>query len=310
MSKLRRNHFVPDFQLKGFADRQGMIWVYDRKTKQYRHQSTKDTALIKNYYRIEKKGKYSMEIEQLLSQIEGLASAVFKKFEIGEQISDEEKANVAMFVALQHTRVPTYEKVSNEMQEKMITKLYKLQFNSVDATREELRKLEKITGEKVSDDNAQEIFDIIQNDKLKVGIPRQNTIRSMLQLASHIAIYLVQMDWMLIRAPKNTAFITTDNPFIILPPEKPVPFWGVGIITPGAKKGLPISPNLCLFMGDKGSKFVTGIISRDKVRGLNISFARTSDRFVFARDKDHLVDIVRKSHVDEIPIERERVVIG
>lgn len=315
MSEPKRHHYVPQFYLKNFADDKGQIWVYDRQTKQYRHQNVSDTALVRHYYRVESKdGKYNTEVEKLLAEIEGLACVAIEKLKQGTTtLTEEEKANIAIFAALQMTRVPDFEKRTNEMQEKIIRKVYKRVFHSVEAARQEIEKI-KDEIDNVGGDVAEDMFNFIQGDKYSIEVPRQNNIRRMLELASHTALYFIQMDWVLLRTERGGAFITSDNPFTIFPPKtyNPNTFLGsaVGILTPGARKSIPISPRASLFMCDHGGRYAENIVPRDKMRIFNDFYARTSDRFIFARDEALLRSIVERSRVDEIPLERERVIIS
>lgn len=313
MSDTKRSHYVPQFNLRGFADEEERIWVYDRAKKEYRHQKVDQVALINHYYRIEKRdGTLSTEIEQFLSEIEGNAASALEKLERGRPITEQEKVYIAVFAALQLTRVPDFEKVQNEMQEKTIRMMYKQTFHSVEAAKREIGKLKDVVGD-VSDDVAGDLFKLIREDEYRIEIPRQNNIRQMLKVASHAALYFMQMDWLLLRAGKSGAFITSDNPFTIFPPENYNPNSFIdsayGILTPDAKKSLPISPCASLFILDAGTRYAENTVPRDKLRIFNIHYARTSDRFIFAKDEALLRSIVERSAVDEIPVDRKRVIV-
>lgn len=313
MNEPKRHHYVPQFYLKNFADSAERIWVYDRKTKEYRHQNVKDTALKNHYYRVEKGGKYHTEVEKLLSEIEGLAAAAILKLENHEPLTENDRLHICLFVALQKTRVPDFEKGTNEMEEKMYRRITKELFSSVEVAEEAINKYKDevaaIGGGSV---DAQQLFEFVQEDRYRVEIPRQNTIRAMLKIADHLMPYFMQMDWILLRAADGAAFITTDNPFTIFPPAwyNPNSFLGVGVLTRGAKKSVPLSPKSALFFLDRGSRYGENLVPRDKMRFFNESYAHNSDRFIFARDEALLRSVVERSKIDEVPFERERVVMS
>lgn len=314
MSEPKRNHYNPQFYLKNFADERGRIWVFDRKIKQYRHQHIRDTAVQKNYYRVKTKdGGYSTEVEQFFSLVEGRASVAIDKVIKGESISEQEKGNIALFASFQYTRVPDFEKVNDEMTNKAIKHIDKMKFHSVEATKAILEKLREETGgEKDGNVTAEEMYEFIQSGKYSVKYPREHTIKIMLDMGQHAAGYFIQMDWRFIYTPASAAFITTDNPFTLIPPKDydPNSFWGVGILTPGAKKALPIASNVSLFMDDRGDKIEGLEVSNDAVQGINILYARTSDRFIFAREESLLREIVKLSRVEEMLLDRERIRIS
>ena len=312
MSKPKRHHYVPQFYLNYFADEQSMIWVYDRKTKEYRHQTVKDTAVQNNYYRVRLKGgEQSSELESFFSQLEGLASVAINKLERGASLTEEEKGNIALFVSFQMTRVPYFEKRINEGDEKLMKRMTEMKFHSVEASQAWLKKLKengKDGGHKVT---AEEMYEFVQKGEYNIKFPREASIRTMLKLAYNIAGKFIQMDWLILRVSKDGAFITSDNPYTLFPhPEyNPNSFWdgAVGILTPGAKKALPLSPNTSLFMCDHGGRFAETIAPRNNVRKINIFYAQTSDRFIFAKDELLLRSIVKRSRIDEIPNGQKRV---
>ncbi len=120
------------------------------------------------------------------------------------------------------------------------------------------------------------------------------------------------MDWQFLFAPDSASFILTDNPFTIFPPENyGETHWGqgVGIATQGAVKVIPLTATMSLSIGNTGTKTTGHRIDRELVRQINLRFAVTSDRFIFARDEQLLRSVVKRSHVDEIPSDRERVII-
>ena len=62
-----RHHFLPEFYLDGFT-RDGMLWIFDRALKEYRHQQPQDTAVRRHFYSIKKpNGERDVQVEKLLS---------------------------------------------------------------------------------------------------------------------------------------------------------------------------------------------------------------------------------------------------
>lgn len=315
MTDPKRHHYVPQFYLKNFADESERVWVYDRATKEYRHQKTDQVAVIGHYYRIEKKdGTLSAEIERYLAdEVEGPAATAMSKLERGEGITERERSDIAVFVALQMTRVPDFEKRVMEMQEKKYRKINKMLFPTLEETKRKIEEsMDELKTMGATDVDAQQMYEFIHKDEYGIEIPRQNNIRMMLEMASRAAPHFLHMDWLLMRAAKGGAFITSDNPFTIIPPQDHAAnsFLGVGLLTPGAKKGIPISPRATLFMLDPGVRYGENTAPRDKLRIFNSYFTQTSDRFIFARDEAHLRSVVERSRVDELPIDRERVIVS
>jgi hypothetical protein len=45
----RRHHYLPQMYLRGFADADELVWVYDRKEDKYLHQGILNTAVKKDF---------------------------------------------------------------------------------------------------------------------------------------------------------------------------------------------------------------------------------------------------------------------
>ncbi|MFH1562272.1 MAG: hypothetical protein ABIF11_02465 [Nitrospirota bacterium] len=87
---------------------------------------------------------------------------------------------------------------------------------------------------------------------------------------------------------------------MLVPPKdyNPESFWGVGIITLGAKKIIPLSKRTCLVMADYGGGISIKEIDRKGVTSINLTTAINSDRFLIARDKPLLEKIVKLTKVN------------
>ncbi len=75
----------------------------------------------------------------------------------------------------------------------------------------------------------------------------------MFELGDSVRSLLAGYDWTFAWAEPRTSFVTSDNPLILLDTEDKVaePFFGdVGIASPGIKKMLPLTQEVCLLIGD------------------------------------------------------------
>jgi hypothetical protein len=83
----KRHHYIPKFFLERFC-RDGMLWVYDRESNEFRHQSPVNSAVIGDYYAaVGEEGGKNLDAEKLLSRIETAARPVLEKVDaIGGQL--------------------------------------------------------------------------------------------------------------------------------------------------------------------------------------------------------------------------------
>ena len=52
MKLSRRHHYLPQMYLRGFADADELVWVFDRQHNTFIHQGILNTAVKKDFYTI------------------------------------------------------------------------------------------------------------------------------------------------------------------------------------------------------------------------------------------------------------------
>ena len=98
----------------------------------------------------------------------------------------------------------------------------------------------------------------MRGGRFELPIHKNRSLEMMISLASEFAKTLWGLNCAILHAPKNCSFITTDRPFVIAPPKDRsiIPTWGgVGLLTPGAKKFLPLTADMTIVFGDPGDIF-------------------------------------------------------
>gem|GEM_PF-4320079 len=249
----------------------GYIWVYDRTTNEYKHLGIKDTAVISNYYRyLGEDGKYHYDLEKKFSEIEGDASAVIGKIEKSESLSEKEKAQLSFFVALQKNRVPYFSKHTKELSEAALTKLAQM--------------FERPGGNRL---------------EVKVEQSREYEIKLLLEISAEMASYFAHMSWRIIFAPQSSAYITSDNPFVLFSPVENSPYRGVGVITKGAVKAIPLSKSFYLAMFDEGKDVAFYKADRRHCRHINDNVALNCDRFVYSHSEQLLRSVVERVNLKD-----------
>jgi hypothetical protein len=113
----------------------------------------------------------------------------------------------------------------------------------------------------------------------------------MLKNALELGSYFKQLEWLLLWAPKDRVFITTDNPFH-LPPS------GVEITDPGVIKVIPLTAKTCLLMGNIGTKLDAHLADPKRIRDINLASAVNGKRFLISSVKPILDKIIRITGVN------------
>ena len=310
MATPKRHHYLPQFYLERFC-RDGLLWVYDREKNEYRQQTPINTALENQHYTaVGPDGQKHTDIEKLLSFIEGKTAPIIEKIDKKEKINPEEKEMLATFISFLKVRVPDFEKTINEANEKMLKKVSQFLFSSEESTAAFIKKFERDTG-KASGILPKDLMEFVQGDHYTVNFQREMYLSMMVEMGQKTIIYLLNMDWLFLQSPDVTSFITSDSPFILIPPKdyNPSGFYGVGMLTYGAKKVIPLSQMTCLVICDRGERIVYGGVSRENVRKINFSVAHDCDRFLIAKDKALLEKMVKVTRIDQWKVEK-RVDVG
>ena len=121
-----------------------------------------------------------------------------------------------------------------------------------------------------------------------IKVHKNRSLYLMLVIGEGLAKTLAALNIGILRAPTRTAFVTTDRPFVIMPPRDSswIPRWaGVGIVTPGAQKYLPLSNDLAVVFGDPGRNLVYLKTPPLAVKMVNAAVGMMTDRFLLARDE-------------------------
>jgi hypothetical protein len=274
----KRHHFLPKFYLDGFA-RDGLVWLYDRTKDEYRCQQPLNTAVIRNYYVFENQdGEQDYSLENFFSKIEGSAKSSIAKLEMHEELSIEERLDLASFIALLQVRSPKFDREANTAIDAAMKRVAKHAFPNEDAAGRLVRLYSEKTGE--NQISAKSMFDFIHNEKFRIQLSRNTVISAMLDQAQKVTFEVAMMDWVVVHAHPSSAFITTDQPIGFIVPDEfrqsgePV----FGLASQKIVKLVPLSQRISLMLGHFGGGFGHRGMHRDQVRSVNKLVASECDR--------------------------------
>ncbi len=311
----KKQHYIPQFYLKGFSQDGEHIHIYDKEKGEkgeMRYQTTIQVAHENHFYTYRTKKGTKENLEDLFGQFESDASAIIEKVYKERKITPEEKEKLALFIAFLYTRVPTFKHKTQEMHSKMGEKLLRIRFKMT--PKEWLKKFyREKEGKEFTDAELDNLIDFATNPKrsrIKFEYPNEYWIKIMLKMAVEIAPAFYVMDWLFLFTDRPYAFITNDNPFLLIPPEDYDRFWGVGLLTPKARKVIPLRSDMCLLMGDLNEKPIVRFANTDKkfFRQVNEHLMLECERFCFSPDKGKLEKLVKELKPYSLPkLERIKV---
>lgn len=300
MSNPKRHHFLPKFYLKYFCENK-LFWVYDREKNEYRKQTPNNTAIQKKYYSfIGCDGKEHNEIEnKVLSDIETEARPIIDKINNKKMISPHEKIILTIFITFLHLRGPGFEKEMNDIFENFIKIYAKLTFSTEKNTKKIIKRFASNNRQK--DISPKKLMNFVNKENYKVKAHREFSLKKMYELAQELPTYFIQMDWQFCYSPKTSLFVTSDNPFVLIPPNdyKKGEIGRLGILSRGTKKIVPLTQKVCLVISDKGGKIEKVDITSKEVREFNFHVAKNCDNLLISRDKSLLEELVKITNIDK-----------
>ncbi len=190
------------------------------------------------------------------------------------------------FVALLKSRVPSFARWLSDFGDDYWVRHLRMLFPTEEALRRSLA--EKC--DPAADDPAEvrRLFRGIQSGDYTLKTPKDYRIASTFRIALDVmAESLFSMRWEVLRAPTGAAFVTTDDPFVVVPPkgvEAVYPYL-VGVALKGTKKLIPLTRRACLRIGDTGVGTSYVGCSMREVEEINEVLAANYDRFLFGPEE-------------------------
>lgn len=284
MSNPKKHHYVQRAYLHRWSDASGDIYICDLSNGNIHNGPAKSAAWEKYYYCLEDPShpEYRFEIEEFLgNDIEGPAGPIIDKFDTEAELSPEEKAHLALYIAFQKTRVLFFEKFSNELAEKMSKEMLLKTLNNEELFKRIMSEnAEKYkTWKKIP--SREEMIMAIEEDRVKMKYPRGHSLKTMLELSLPLSDFYAQCQWILLEA-KALNFITSDNPAITMSLARKEG----GVL---GETTFPLSPRHCVLINQETKgKFLITKEDSDGVKEINRRTLLHATRYLFGNNKEIL----------------------
>ncbi|QDQ28434.1 DUF4238 domain-containing protein [Chitinimonas arctica] len=292
----KRQHFLPQFYLEGFTS-DGRLAVYDRKQNKFRLEQPKNTAVETQFYTVrDADDRPRYEVEAMLSAFESKAAPIIGKLVAQKQIDDNERANLAIFVALAAMRTPDFFNSLELFREARILDITKQLYAEVDAVAATLRKNPQFAdlSDKDIHEDAKLMVQMAQNDGLEVGVNKNWTVKKAIDTAFNVAPLLKSRDWIVfVRESDKKSFITSDAPVVLISEGASANgFCDVGYGSAKAIILFPLTESCMLVMRGNGGNLNWVPANTDAVRLLNLRVASQCKSYIVGRDEALLRSLV------------------
>ena len=291
--KNKQQHYVPSSYLQAWCDpkcpqgQEPYVWMTPVDGGPAKRKAPRKILRETDMYTVVgKNGERDLYIERALSHVEGKFARIRRnKFDKGRRLTVEELAFVCMFMAAMHGRTKTYREHLRSTWGRALDLMQKVEDAHGKASperREQMRDALRPVRSPGDEDHAiskEEVEDFVAN-------PLQNWLPAMVKA---IAPQLTQMPWVVMVAPRDCAFVTSDTPCVWFDRgeyETPrTPFAG-GLLSPTFELTMPLSPRQMLVFAKRLR--VTGYwagLSRADVKSLNERTIMRAEEYVIRNSR-------------------------
>lgn len=187
-SNPKNHHYHPKLLLKDFCpDNSTQLFVYDLNKREIRNQNFESVGCEKNFYSILNNGELDKRLELAISGVETKAASALRKFKDlkSNSLSDKERENIAVFIALMGIRTPFFLNMTAKL---------------------------KICSEEIDRYQEEKNPELTLPRSIEIG--RDSLLAEPFLPRTHLwlAQNILKMNWSLVKAHPRKKFITSDNP--------------------------------------------------------------------------------------------------
>lgn len=288
----KRHHAVPQFYLRRFTGEDGFLWLHDLDAAKAVRVRT-DDALVEKYLYAPEIGDdpHDDAIEKMFAQhVEGpAAEPIGRLIEPGEEISDEDRGRIAIFLAFQEVRVPRMRDTVQKFMSEVGTRILSIAVEHPEHIQRTLEEAEA----PVSDEELEKMVEAVRSGGIDVQATKIPWLSSM-AIATEIADLIYRLPWTLIDAPRGVEFLTSDAPLVKVLTDRAVPsLFAGGWLSPSAETTFALSPGTCLAIRPDG---IEARIEGKKrwCRDVNKRLVAQANRFAVSRRRDSYVEKLAK----------------
>lgn len=269
-------------------------------TRAYRTQQPENTGVIGNLYTFEgEEGQKRYDVEEMLSRLESHAAPGIVRLARREKLTDEQRANVLLFIAFARNRTPewmeTVKTLTGDLTKWVATRM----FAEVDHVREILRKDNGHLPEEEQFAHANRLAEFAQSDRYTVKVNDRAALGLALSTAPAIAETLKTRNWTVLHPQRaRDSFVTSDAP-VILVSRTTHPSYGVGFANLDAVVYFPLGQDACLILHGEGMVLDHLDISQNMVVDINRAVAASCQRYVIGRDHALVKSLVKHTRIDK-----------
>lgn len=281
LPEAKDQHYIPKFYLKGFTDRSGVLWVYE-KFKPPKGSKPKAEAHKPDYYTHAEKGERDETAEDTLKAIESRAAPVVCKLASPHfKPTTKQMGDVYLFVAFMFARVPSWREHLDRLFGQVVKEEQVRHARDKNWFHKRCAEMERETGKALGD--YEQLRQVILTGKWEVT--QQSTafnLGSMVKSAVNVATELQEYGYEILHAPRGAFFVTSDSPVFTLRPDgNRQATIGMGFGWPRVLVHFPLNKRACLRLERSVEPRVV-TVSLHNLNEINRITMATATRFLYS----------------------------
>jgi Protein of unknown function (DUF4238) len=303
----RRHHFIPQFILRRFADPgTGLLHQLDIETGKITQPGPRGAGWEPKLYRVtDDMGRENDYLEGFFALVEmHAADSIRRLHDDAVGLSEGDRANISLFLALQEGRTPG----GHDRMLEQVTTMGRLQLEVLLENPDAFRK-KRWRGHSASelDRLRRDSLASLRAGRLKLRATKELTLRLILDTWLERAAPIHAMSWVALRADGDE-FVIGDRVVTMVDPTPRFPWSGNGwLSSPNAYATVPLSPNLCLRLNQPGrwAPIAERKTSR-QIQRTNLRSYGWADRYVYGHSRKVLEDLHELARAEPDRLERRR----
>lgn len=283
-SVARSHHYVPEFYLSGFTatgSSTEFLFVHDLQTGRVWRQRPREVACERDFYRVDLEQGAADAVEQALAEFESSAAQAIVRIRTAWQLPEGGDFELLMnFVALQTTRVPQFRRMFERNKAHLARSRVKFAVSNPDVYRRVVDDLRQEGQEPPPGLTREDLVQAIDDEeRFPIQIPREASVRNMMEMAEALLPVLAERKWSLLVAPDDAPFVCSDCPVALVPTKPGRGFMGFG--SGNTEILMPLDRRVAL-VGSWDDEGRTVAVNPDQVVAFNRRLIDRAERFVYA----------------------------
>jgi len=308
----KNQHWVPQFYLKKFANKNGKLDILDCDLKKVVvERAPKSVCSEEFFYSVnDKKDDVSQQMEKEFQKIENQISSSYDRiaqnFVEFKQITSDDKLLISTFMSMQYLRGPYMRKQLKKNEESLIKQIMEIRFGS-ENTDKIFNDLEKEIGNKINKKDRKDTIDFAIKGEYSIKTSNFSHLGLIGEMEGFRNLFFGKK-WLIYISKSSKKFITSDNPVLELFPDWTGKFF-YGPDFGQRTHQFSMTPDILIVaseLGEINSKIEVkrktlfdNLKDNRKILELNFGYARFATRYCYASNKTSLQDIVVDAFLHE-----------